>query len=81
MDYSLNKKNYFLAIMMAIFLSSFGSYAGEIPKEEFCRSLTTIVNNQSKSKQLTVLQAFQILYLTRTIIKPEEITANDFELN
>jgi hypothetical protein len=45
-----------------------------IPKELFCQSLATIVENQPKTNQLTVLQAFQILYLTRTIIKPEEIS-------
>jgi len=50
-----------------------------IPKEDFCQSLASIVENQPKSKQLTVLQAFQILYFTRTIIKPEEVPSEKFE--
>jgi hypothetical protein len=69
-------KNIFLFMLCLISVGSF-SYANDIPAHEFCESFEQIVKNKNAGKKITFLQAFQILYLTRTLIDPIELNSDE----
>jgi hypothetical protein len=64
-------------VILAYIITSQNIKAQDIPKEVFCQSLTTVISNQTNVKKISVLQAFQILYLTRTLITPKELPQDD----
>jgi hypothetical protein len=53
------------------------SFANDIPAHEFCESFEQIVKNKNAGKKITFLQAFQILYLTRTLIDPIQLNSDE----
>ena len=70
-EYMLLLKSVLIILCINI-LSLHGSQADEITVEDFCGGFEQIVHNKKNTK-INLIQAFQILYLTRTLIEPVQI--------